>query len=1497
MPTNLPTGGTYGKSQAAADAYNAWKTNLTETCSNGIRVKFDDNTSTVSEGIAYGMLLAAYAADKATFDGLWKYYRANVNGNGVMNWKIGGCTGVTGANGATDAELDAAMALIIASEQWPTATNPYTYKNEALYLIGKIRQYEIHSTTYQVLNGDAWGTGSTCRNPSYMAPAYFREFAKVETAQASFWNSATSTANSFLLTNRNSTTGLVSNWADNNATPNTCNGSNEFGWDAIRNPWRMAKDYIWNGASTATTAADICGKMSAWANNYASNLKGPCALNAANPSVGQYKNGTFGMIGLAFMGTSGTTYQTALNTAYTNIVGLGNNEAYFSQTLRCITLFMMTGNFWKPGTVVAANPLVTAATTNTAGSKITLTFNKTMATPAAAAYSAFTLRVNGSTVVNAFSAIALNGTSSIDLTLSSPVSLGDVITISYTPGTIQSADANVLEAFTNQSVTNAISGGNTLIADCEDVNQTKLLTFWYSYKTGSSTITPLSSTTSPFTMTLGGANGTDSAAIVTGQLVNPGAPSYESCGIGFAMKDPEANYDLTGATGISFWHKGDAIVFNVILDDAYIKNNAGYDYAISVNAHANWTLVEVPFTNMSQPSWMTTGDATAVANVKPFDASKVTKLQWQIKDGTARSFNYGIDEVTVMGKVLNLPTQTTIDKSLLASAITSATAIHNAAIEGTAVGQYPVGSKATLLNAITAAQTVYNNVSATQTQVDNAKTTLDAAVATFQASVITSVSTNTLIADCEDGNQTKLLTFWYSYNDAAPGGSSIVTPLSTQTSPFTMSLGGANGTDSAAKITYTLMGAAQLGYDPFVGFGFALKNPEAAYDLSGSTGISFYHKGDAVALEVGLSTNTDSDFYTAQISSHANWTLVTIPWTSFAQSPYWGNDVPWDASKVVKFQWKKQAADGTSGTIWIDEVRIDGKVLNLPTQTVVNKDALTAKIAEANTTLSVNNSKIKTNPGVGEYPLSAGMALQNAIAAAEAVNNNTAATQTQVDNATTTLNTAIQTFLASVVTSVAVDKSLLASSLSTAQSIYNTATEGTAVGNYPVGSKATLLNAITAAQTVYNNTSATQTQVDNAKTTLDAAVATFQASIITNTVSKTALQTSIATGNNLYVNSIEGTAVGQYPAGSRNTLLLAINAAQAVYTNTSATQIQVDNAKATLDAAIVTFQNSQITSVVVNKSTLVSTISYATGIYNSAVEGTANGQYPVGSKTTLMNAITAAQAINNNTSATQLQVDNAVSTLNTAVTTFLNSVNGINTSTLQDKIDQATSTLLLATNNTGNQPGNYPFSSVTALNNAITVAQNVLNTATTQVQITDAVNTLQNEITSFLNSVVPYPVNVATLQDLIDIAEAKIATAQIGNQIGQYPANTFNALYAELITANTLMLNPNATQTDIDAQVVTLQNVYNAFLASVRTNIEVVEQTNCIVNANNQMVMLESHEVIKQVVITTVLGTTTTLLVNEKSAQVSVESIAKGVYFVTVVFANGTQQTIRLVKK
>jgi len=361
MPANLPTGGTYGKSQDAADAYNEWKANYTESCGGGqIRVRFDEPNRTVSEGISYGMLLSAYAADKALFDGLWAYYKAHANGNGFMNWRIDGCSGTSGNNGATDADMDAAFALLIAENQWPSLNSPYDYATEANNLLNKIKQYELNSAG-QAINGDGWGFGDPCRNPSYQSPAYYREFAIKNTANTGAWNSAVGGAYTLLNSNAHATTGLVSDWSDPNGVRNTCNpgglgyaATNGYGYDACRNPWRMAQDVIWNGNSTATQAQAICNKIATYVNGKgAGSVGGPLNQDGSNYS-GFAHNATF--VSTFAMGIMGSSNQTLMDAMYTQTkntkdpIKNSTLSGYFGNTLRCVSLFMMTGNFWKLGT-------------------------------------------------------------------------------------------------------------------------------------------------------------------------------------------------------------------------------------------------------------------------------------------------------------------------------------------------------------------------------------------------------------------------------------------------------------------------------------------------------------------------------------------------------------------------------------------------------------------------------------------------------------------------------------------------------------------------------------------------------------------------------------------------------------------------------------------------------------------------------------------------------------------------------------------------------------------------------------------------------------------------------------------------------------------------------------------------------------------------------------------------------------------------------------------
>lgn len=72
-------------------------------------------------------------------------------------------------------------------------------------------------------------------------------------------------------------------------------------------------------------------------------------------------------------------------------------------------------------------------------------------------------------------------------------------------------------------------------------------------------------------------------------------------------------------------------------------------------------------------------------------------------------------------------------KTALNNAITAAQGTHDGATEGTATGEYAVGSKATLKAEIDKAQLVADNTTATKAELDKAKSDLDAAVATFEA--------------------------------------------------------------------------------------------------------------------------------------------------------------------------------------------------------------------------------------------------------------------------------------------------------------------------------------------------------------------------------------------------------------------------------------------------------------------------------------------------------------------------------------------------------------------------------------------------------------------------------------------------------------------------------------------------------------------------------------------------------------------------------------------
>jgi endo-1,4-beta-D-glucanase Y len=237
--------------QRAADAelragYAAWRDRYVTSRGAGgflrVTVGAEYRDRTVSEGIGYGMLLAAYLDDQGTFDALWSYAKRYRNARGLMAWEIeaSGAPPPGAGSAATDADEDIAFALVVADRRWGG------YRAEAVRLIGALMRHTVEPGTFVLRPGDTWG-GSEVTNPSYFTPAYYKVFAGY-TGDAR-WNRVVDSSYRIMdrVAARNST-GLQPDWTNAAGEPlkNQPGRGYDYTYNAARVPWRLAKDAAWN---------------------------------------------------------------------------------------------------------------------------------------------------------------------------------------------------------------------------------------------------------------------------------------------------------------------------------------------------------------------------------------------------------------------------------------------------------------------------------------------------------------------------------------------------------------------------------------------------------------------------------------------------------------------------------------------------------------------------------------------------------------------------------------------------------------------------------------------------------------------------------------------------------------------------------------------------------------------------------------------------------------------------------------------------------------------------------------------------------------------------------------------------------------------------------------------------------------------------------------------------------------------------------------------------
>ena len=938
--------------------FKAWENAMWEESENLGRIKYDPpehDGETVSEGIAYGMLIYVYMANATNtqcqdhFDKLYAYYKKYDDGNGLMHWKINGFSSVIGRGAATDADLDVALALCLAAKQWGSSSR-YDYATEAEKILNSIYQKEIKTRNglRVFMPGDGWDNNG---NPCYFTMASVGVFKQAQEelgfTTTKDWATVYDDGHTYL--EKSERNGLWANWTDwsSNYAPDSKGGDGDtFGWDACRVPWRIGWDYVWFGTASSKsmlekTVAMMSAKNALSSPNkvgYFSNLTGSSYsdLQLASESYLKGNVAWTGSLACAFM--IDDDYQSYLNTYYNDLKSK-TGSAYYAQTLQVLYLLTISGNaanfFDCGGSTVITNPVVSAVETD--GSKITLTCSKKMAS--SDDRSGFTIYKGGVAQSSIISSMSVSG-KTITLTLNNNITIesGDMLAISYNGTYLQSEEGGTLGEIVKMTVKNNVPGGSTILADCE-TDKCLLGGPWYNYddknSNAASTISPSNASDM---IVSGGKNG--SAIKVTYRL-DKGSYQYDPyIGFGFNLyegtdenKGVYETLDCTGATGISFYHKGTAVTFLV-----KTPGTGGNYHGYTIDAHNDWTPVTITWDKLEQEQyWGTSVD---------FSEKNIYGLQWQVKGSTGTEGDIWIDDVTLIGKTINI----SLDHSKLEATLATANTLYN----GATTDKYPQSAITTFYNAIDAAATT-NMTATTQSDIDAANTTLTKAIATFKATEFDKSALLATIATAEA-----------LYNSAT-----------TDNYPQSAI------NDFAAAIATAKTASSQTTQSALDDANMALTNAISAFK---ATEFDKSKLLATIATAEALYNSATTDNYPQSAINDLAMAIAT--------------------AKAASSQTSQSALNNANTALTNAIAAFKAKAIDPVDKS--NLESLISVTANILTTTTAGTA-------IGQYSASLRTDLESALAQAVTINKNASATQTEVDNQVSILRTVYNAYMASEV--------------------------------------------------------------------------------------------------------------------------------------------------------------------------------------------------------------------------------------------------------------------------------------------------------------------------------------------------------------------------------------------------------------------------------------------------------------------------------------------------
>ena len=350
----------------------------------------ENRAVTVSEAHGYGMVILTMMANmkksrslemKAIFDDFYRFFKAHPSqyNDNLMCWQewgvglnpdgSGEVTDVVncpnGPDSAIDGDLDIAYALLMADKVWGSS-GEIDYKTQALKTIHAIYENEVNHNEKIFLLGDWVNNGQysqVTRSSDFMLN-HLRVFSMVDDKYGSEWKAILENTQQIIKSNVedwSGNTGLVGdflNQANGQYVPvqgsilETKNDG-DYNWNACRNPWRFATDYLYSGDKSISSQLST---LNVWiknkTNNNPTNIKPGYYIRNGNPGQAiEGRNWADISFVAPFAVSSAISEQNQawLDSIWGYLEGVSvKDDVYFGNTIRLQVLFTITGNWAMP---------------------------------------------------------------------------------------------------------------------------------------------------------------------------------------------------------------------------------------------------------------------------------------------------------------------------------------------------------------------------------------------------------------------------------------------------------------------------------------------------------------------------------------------------------------------------------------------------------------------------------------------------------------------------------------------------------------------------------------------------------------------------------------------------------------------------------------------------------------------------------------------------------------------------------------------------------------------------------------------------------------------------------------------------------------------------------------------------------------------------------------------------------------------------------------------